>query len=263
MEHNSLIQRLKYFFKKKKAVPHENLTLPKHIAIIMDGNGRWAKNKHLPVAAGHAKGIKAAWNTIINCVDLNIEALTLYVFSLENWQRDSSETATIIRLAFTDMDTLVDKLKKRNVKISFMGDVSKLSSDQQNKLKLYEHITSQNTGLKLNLATSYSGQWDIVQAVNKIIGKIKTKELPEENISLETFQSFLCFADSPAPDLFIRTGGDCRISNFLLWQMAYTELYFTSVLWPDFNFNELNKALNEFGSRERRFGKRLPEQSND
>jgi len=229
--------------------------LPKHIGIILDGNGRWAKQRSLPRLAGHAAGVKPALRIIDECLNLGIEALTLFTFSMENWQRSEQETSHIINIAYKTGKSTIDDLHNKNVKILFIGNMAKLNASLQEKIKTWEKLTEKNTGLKLIIAASYSGRWDITQAVKKIITQIKNKQLSENTITEETIRANLCGYNLPEPDLIIRTGGEIRISNFLLWQIAYAELYFTELFWPDFSVEEFKKALDNFAKRNRRFGR--------
>lgn len=228
---------------------------PRHIAIVMDGNGRWAKLRGLPRVAGHKAGSEAVRNAIEACVKRGIEALTLFAFSSENWQRPASEVSSLMKLFFTALQSNVKKLNKNNIKISFIGDVSQLDNKLQDKINEAQNLTANNSGLHLNIAVNYSGRWDILQAAKKIAQEAKESKIEIEKISYELVQKNLCLSDLPEPDLFIRTSGEQRISNFLLWQLAYTELYFTDVLWPDFDEEQLDLALLEFANRNRRFGK--------
>jgi undecaprenyl diphosphate synthase len=220
--------------------------LPRHIAIIMDGNGRWAKQRNLPRLAGHKAGGQAAREIIKTCSQKNIEVLTLFAFGVENWKRPQDEVDNLMRLLFEILQKHTADLHKYNIQLRIIGDRTKLNKKLQNKLLSAEQETAQNTGLKLNAAINYSGRWDILQAVKKV-----KSDIP---ITQEYFQSLLSLHDLPEPDLFIRTSGEQRLSNFLLWQLAYTELYFTDVFWPDFHEQELAKALQAYAKRERRFG---------
>jgi undecaprenyl diphosphate synthase len=220
--------------------------LPRHIAIIMDGNGRWAKQRNLSRLAGHKAGGQAAREIIKTCSQKNIEVLTLFAFGVENWKRPQDEVDNLMRLLFETLQKHTADLHKYNIQLRIIGDRTKLNKKLQNKLLSAEQETAQNTGLKLNAAINYSGRWDILQAVKKV-----KSDIP---ITQEYFQSLLSLHDLPEPDLFIRTSGEQRLSNFLLWQLAYTELYFTDVFWPDFHEQELAKALQAYAKRERRFG---------
>lgn len=228
--------------------------LPRHIAIIMDGNGRWAKDRHYPRAAGHKAGLKAARRVVELCVKKKIEVLTLFVFSSENWQRPKDEVRFLMNLFVTVLKKDAKKLHEQNVQLRVIGDRSRFEEKLQKQIIEVEQLTANNTGLKLLLAANYGGQWDITQAVKKIALAIEAKQLLPEEITPQLIQNHLSFSDCPDPDLFVRTGGEVRISNFMLWQLAYTELYFTPANWPDFDEAELDKALQGYQYRERRFG---------
>jgi len=228
--------------------------LPRHIAIIMDGNGRWAKNRSLPRFAGHRAGVEAVRGVVKACAAKGVEALTLFAFSSENWRRPQKEVGLLMELLYTALSHEVKKLHKNNVQLSFIGDRSRFDEKMRAQLEKSEQLTAQNTGLKLVVAVNYGGKWDLTQAMKKIAQQVKSGELAVEDIDADTVDQALSLYGLPVPDLFIRTGGEKRISNFLLWQLAYTELYFTDVLWPDFNDVELDRAISSFSSRERRFG---------
>jgi undecaprenyl diphosphate synthase len=227
--------------------PQHNI---KHLAIIMDGNGRWAEKRKLPVAAGHKQGAEAAKEITKLCVELGIEFLTLYTFSSENWSRPEDEVENILKLLKFYLGDEAEKLSEKGVRLKFIGDLSAFSGDIQKRCKELESKSSQDIKLTVSIALNYGGRQEIVSAVNKAIQNNKP-------VSIEEFSKLLYTNGTPEPDLLIRTGGDLRISNFLLWQCAYTELYFTETLWPDFNKAELIKAIEDFNSRERRFGSRL------
>ena len=230
--------------------------LPTHVAIIMDGNGRWAKKRLLPRAMGHSAGAKnvepmckAAW-------DLGIKYLTVYAFSTENWTRSDDEVSTLMKLLKEYMEGCIEKSRKNNMRVRVIGDVSKLSKDLQESIKRLEDYSKDFDGLQFQVALNYGGRDDIVRAVKKIAKKTSTGELNPDAITDEVISSNLDTADIPDPDLLIRTSGELRISNFMLWQMAYTEMYFTDVYWPDFDKKELEKALDYYANRDRRFGGR-------
>jgi len=231
-----------------------NASLPRHIAIIMDGNGRWAKNRHLPRIAGHKAGLESAREIVESCIKKNIKVLTLFCFSTENWQRPPDEVGYLMDLFITILKRDAKKLHEQNVQLRVIGDRTRINDKLLKQIQKVEALTINNTGLKLLLAVDYGGQWDITQAVKKIAERIRHHELLEADINADCIQRYLSFSDLPDPDLFIRTSGEVRISNFLLWQLAYTELYFTDVFWPDFNAKEFDKALTYFANRERRFG---------
>lgn len=224
--------------------------LPQHVAIIMDGNGRWAKQRHLPRVAGHKAGLDAARKVVEHCVNKKIEVLTLFVFSSENWQRPREEVNYLMDLFARMLQRDAKKLHEQNVQLRVIGDRSRFSHTLQKHIHNVESLTAHNKGLKLVLAVNYGGQWDITQAVKKLVNNLQSND----EITAEVIKMHLSFADLPDPDLFIRTSGEMRISNFMLWQLAYSELYFTSVYWPDFDKMELEKAFAFYASRERRFG---------
>ncbi|MFK5950669.1 MAG: isoprenyl transferase [Methylococcales bacterium] len=227
---------------------------PRHIAIIMDGNGRWAKKKMMPRIIGHRAGVKTVRKVVEFCVQEKVEVLSLFAFSSENWRRPKKEVNMLMELFMGTLQSQVDKLDKNNIKLHIIGDKSAFSDVLQAKIASAEKQTSLNTGLNLVIAANYGGRWDITQAFKKIAEKIKLGELQAENIDESVISEHLSTANLPEPDLFIRSGGEERISNFLLWQLAYTEFYFTETLWPDFNQTLLADAINSFKNRQRRFG---------
>jgi undecaprenyl diphosphate synthase len=227
---------------------------PQHVAIVMDGNGRWAKKRFLPRYAGHRAGLEAIRKTIRVCLDKHIPVLTLFAFSSENWQRPAKEVNVLMDLLLSALQTEVNKLDKHHVCLRFIGDIEKFSPKLQQHIKNAQAQTTQNKAMTLNIAANYGGQWDILQAVKKIAWQVEEGQKSAASISATNFRQALSLADLPDPDLFIRTGGEQRISNFLLWQLAYAELYFTDVLWPDFDANAFEQALNAFAHRQRRFG---------
>jgi undecaprenyl diphosphate synthase len=225
---------------------------PRHIAIIMDGNGRWAQKKHLPRPFGHRAGVKTVRKIVDYCARKDIEVLSLFAFSSENWKRPKEEVSMLMDLFFTLMQSEVKKLHKNNVRLRFIGDRNAFSQKLQTKISEGEMLTKDNTGLTLVIAANYGGHWDVKQAIRKMLDESAQQGIyPEDS---DAFVKYLSIFDLPDPDLFIRTGGEKRISNFLLWQLAYTELYFTPELWPDFNQASLDKALTDYSTRERRFG---------
>jgi undecaprenyl diphosphate synthase len=230
------------------------LKRPRHIAIIMDGNGRWAKRRHLPRMLGHQEGVKAVRKVIKLCGEMKIEALTLFAFSSENWQRPEQEVNYLMTLFLNTLKNEIDKLTKNNVQLRIVGNLEGFNQPLREWIDKSQILTAKNTGLQLVIAVNYSGQWDIVQAAQRIMNQVKSGKLKTEILTREIFAEYLSLADLPAVDLLIRTSGEYRISNFLLWQLAYTELYFTDILWPDFDEHELNKALQFYTQRERRFG---------
>lgn len=227
---------------------------PRHVAIVMDGNGRWAQQRHLPRIAGHKAGAESVREVIKVCIEKHIEVLTLFAFSSENWNRPEFEVNYLMQLFISLLHREAKKLHKQQIQLRVIGDRSRLGLKLQQQIRRIESLTENNLGLKLILAVNYGGQWDITQAVKAIAEEIKNGTLSPANITAPFIQNKLCLADLPPPDLFIRTSGEQRISNFMLWQFSYTELYFTPVLWPDFNAQAFEKALESFANRERRFG---------
>lgn len=228
---------------------------PEHVAVVMDGNGRWAKQRHLPRAAGHKSGVNATRRIVENCARLEIKALTIFAFSSENWNRPKAEVSSLMSLFVTTLAGEVKKLHKKNVQVRFIGDRTRFSEKLQQRIAESEALTKNNKGLQLNIAANYGGRWDMLNATQKIAKKISDGELQVTDISEETLNEAMCLSQSPVPDLFIRTGGEQRISNFLLWQIAYSELFFSDALWPDFGDEEFAEALQWFEGRQRRFGK--------
>ena len=228
--------------------------LPHHIAIIMDGNGRWAEKRGSPRFKGHKAGVETVRSVVQLCGELDIEALTLFAFSSENWRRPKKEVGLLFELFLTALNREVNKLHKNNVRVKVIGELSAFPEKLQKRIKESMDLTQDNTGLCLNIAANYGGRWDIVESTKKIAAAVACNELSVDDITEETIELYSCMSDLPEPDLFIRTGGEQRISNFLIWQLAYTELYFTATLWPDFNREELAKALQSFVIRQRRFG---------
>lgn len=228
---------------------------PRHIAIIMDGNGRWAKRRHLPRHAGHKAGVKTVRTCVEQCVNHGIEVLTLFAFSSENWKRPQKEVGLLMGLFVAALKVEVKRLKRNNVQLRIIGDRSAFSDKLQKLIVSAEEATAGNTGLVLQIAASYGGRWDITEATRKLAERVKQGDLLPEEVTEELISSELSFADLPDPDLFIRTGGEQRLSNFLLWQSAYAELYFTDLLWPEFGTDAFQQALGSFSGRLRRFGK--------
>jgi undecaprenyl diphosphate synthase len=238
--------------------------LPRHVAIIMDGNGRWAKANGVPRAAGHRAGLKPTRMAIQECARRGIEALTLFAFSSENWNRPPDEVSSLMTLFVDSLDREIDELHANRVRVRFIGDRKLLSVRLQARIAAAEQRTGANDGLKLQIAMSYGGRWDIVQAAQELARQCSSGSLRVAEIDETRFAAVLQLADVPETDLMIRTGGEQRISNFLLWHAAYAELYFSPVLWPEFNVAELETALTFFASRERRFGltqEQLPERA--
>ncbi|MES9817139.1 MAG: isoprenyl transferase [Candidatus Thiodiazotropha sp.] len=238
----------------KESVPVEK-RLPRHIAIIMDGNGRWAKKRGLPRYAGHPAGVEAVRGVVEACVELQIPVLTLFAFSSENWQRPQKEVNLIMDLFLRSLKKEVRRLDRNHVKLKVIGDRSDFATNLQAQIDEAEQQTASNQGLLLQVAANYGGRWDITQAAKRLAEQVQRGEIAPDQIDEERFSRHLCITNLPEPDLFIRTGGEQRISNFLLWQCAYTELYFTDLLWPDFNRKALDEALHDFSRRQRRFGR--------
>lgn len=222
--------------------------LPRHIAIIMDGNRRWAKGHNLPVVAGHRAGAETLRKIIESCMKFEIPYLTVYAFSTENWKRSEQEVVDLMNLMREYLDKLERDNKDRNAKIRIIGDVTRLDNDLREKIDKLENSTAKNTGLTIQVALNYGGRDEIISAIKKL----SLSDIQE--LSVENFSKFLYTSEAPDPDLIIRTAGEQRLSNFLLWQAAYSEFYYTEVLWPDFSCTELEKALNSFSLRERKFG---------
>lgn len=240
-----------FFSSATQAVP-EVEQIPKHIAVIMDGNGRWARKRFLPRVAGHKRGVETVREVVKYCLNLKVEHLTLFAFSSENWRRPTEEVSFLMGLFMQALKREVDKLHKNNIKLIMIGDRSRFDAPLIAQIESAEALTANNTALILTIAANYGGRWDVLQAVNKM--QIDIPQLAgfyrEDHLT-----PYLAMHYAPEPDLFIRTGGEKRISNFLLWQLAYTELYFTDTLWPDFNEEAFNLAISSYQNRERRFGR--------
>ena len=233
----------------------ENISpLPRHIAVIMDGNGRWANKRHLPRIAGHKAGVEAVRNIVQECAKINIEALTLFAFSSENWRRPKKEVSLLIDLLMTSLQREVMKLHENNVRLRIIGDRSVFSQKLQKQIETAEFLTCDNDALILSVAVNYGGRWDLAQAARKLAEKAVSGQIKPAQIDESLLESCLELHGLPEPDLFIRTGGEERISNFLLWHLAYTEMYFTGILWPDFGVDAFRDALISFTKRQRRFG---------
>lgn len=233
----------------------EKNKLPRHIAIIMDGNGRWAREKGEDRLFGHFHGVESVRNIVEGSAELGIEFLTLYAFSTENWDRPEYEVVGLMELLVNTIRNEVESLDKNNIRLHVIGDMSMLPEYAKNELDEALEITKENTGLNLIMALSYSGRWELLNAVKSIAHEVKTGSLNVEEIDQDTLQRYLCTSQFPDPELMIRTSGEYRISNFLLYQLAYAELYFTNVRWPDFRKENLYEAILDYQSRERRFGK--------
>ncbi|MEZ5661596.1 MAG: polyprenyl diphosphate synthase [Burkholderiaceae bacterium] len=230
-------------------------SVPRHVAIVMDGNGRWAQRRHLPRVAGHAKGVDAVRSTVEAAVQQGIEYLTLFAFSSENWRRPAEEVSVLMRLFMSALEKEIVQLRANDIRLRVIGDLARFDPKLQRLIEQAQARTAQNSGLVLTVAANYGGRWDILNAMATLM-----RERPElcqggGEISEADLAPYLALAYAPEPDLFIRTGGEQRISNFLLWQLAYTELYFTELFWPDFGAAALAEAVSAFQRRERRFGR--------
>jgi len=232
-----------------------NSSLPRHIAIIMDGNGRWAKKRLLPRHAGHRAGVETVRRVLSLCAEKGIEVLTLFTFSSENWRRPKEEVSLLMSLFIMALKREVKKLQKNNVRLRLVGAPDAFPEKLQTLLADAEELTKNNTGITLVIAANYGGRWDIVESAKHLAKQVQDGTLQVEDINESLFKQNLSLGDLPEPDLFIRTGGEKRISNFLMWQLAYSELYFTDTLWPDFDKAAFQEALESFTSRERRFGR--------
>jgi len=229
----------------------EHRDVPRHVAIIMDGNGRWARKRLLPRIAGHRRGVEAVRAAVENCAERGVEYLTLFAFSSENWRRPAEEVALLMQLFQAALTSEVERMHKNGIRLRVVGDVRRFDAKIRKLIEQGERLTAQNQRLTLTIAANYGGRWDILQATNRLL-----KENNDVNeVDEESLAPYLAMGYAPEPDLFIRTGGEQRISNFLLWQLAYTELYFTETLWPDFDAAALDQAIASYASRERRFGR--------
>jgi len=233
-----------------KAIPVVD-AIPRHIAIIMDGNGRWATKRFMPRVAGHSKGVDAVRTIVESCMEQGVRYLTLFAFSSENWRRPEEEVSILMRLFMTALEREVNRMHANNICLKVVGDLSRFTPALQEKIREAESKTVQNTSLTVTICANYGGRWDIVEAMNKLrADKPALMQITEDDLT-----PYLSMAHAPEPDLFIRTGGEQSISNFLLWQLAYTELYFTDAFWPDFGRAELAAAILSYQQRERRFGR--------
>jgi undecaprenyl diphosphate synthase len=245
------------------AVPHPSSTrevpaagsVPRHLAIIMDGNGRWAKRRFLPRVAGHRKGVETVRAVIRAAMERGIEYLTLFAFSSENWRRPAEEVSVLMELFLRALEQEVAKLHQNGIRFRVVGDVARFDAAIRERIAAGEQLTAGNTRLTLTVAANYGGRWDIAQAARRYYDSHRDALAPDAPLDPEALAPYLAMAYAPEPDLFIRTGGEQRISNFLLWQLAYTELYFTDLLWPDFDAAALDAAIASFRGRERRFGR--------
>jgi undecaprenyl diphosphate synthase len=235
-------------------VPAGDSGVPRHVAVIMDGNGRWAAQRSMPRHVGHRAGIKAVRATVEGCARRGVGILTLFAFSSENWSRPVDEVARLMAMFIEAIDREVDELRGNGIRLRFIGDVTRLKPELVARMRAAETQTAAAQRMTLNVAIAYGGRWDIVHAARTLARRCAAGELAPEAIDEARIRSALQLGDAPDPDLFIRTGGEHRVSNFLLWNLAYTELYFCDVLWPDFDEGELDRAFRRYGSRQRRFG---------
>jgi undecaprenyl diphosphate synthase len=229
-------------------------SLPRHVAVVMDGNGRWARQRHLPRVAGHVKGVERVRELVKTCGDNGIEFLTVFAFSSENWHRPEGEVNALIQLLINALDEEVSKLHENDIRFRVIGDFSRFGRTAAAKMRQAQALTRNNKRLVLTIAANYGGRWDIAQACAELAKRVQCGKIEVGSITPQMIARFLSMHDTPDPDLFIRTGGEQRISNFLLWQLAYAELYFTPVLWPDFDCTEFKRALDSYVRRQRRFG---------
>lgn len=236
------------------AADNTALAIPGHVAIIMDGNGRWAKLRNEPRHRGHRQGVKSVKNIVRACLRNNVRYLTLFAFSSENWKRPRREVGLLMGLLLTALGSEIKELDENGVQLRFIGDRNHIPANVQYAMEDAETQTASNDTLTLVIAVSYGGRWDITQAAQRLVEQVQSKEIDVENITEKSLDENISTVDIPAPDLFIRTGGEHRISNFLLWQLAYTELYFTDTLWPDFNEMAFGMALKDYAKRQRRYG---------
>ena len=236
-------------------MPSQTVTAPRHVAIIMDGNNRWAKKRFLPGIAGHKAGVKAVREVIETCAEAGVEVLTLFAFSSENWKRPADEVSALMELFMAALRREVNKLDSNGIRLKILGDLGRFHPDLQAAIARAEQQTAANTRFTLQIAANYGGRWDIVQAAQQLAQQVRDGQLQPEQISESLINEHLVTQNGPEPDLLIRTGGEQRVSNFLLWQMAYTEFYFTDLYWPDFKRQAMQDALDSFTARERRFGR--------
>jgi len=234
------------------AIP-EVSAIPRHVAIIMDGNGRWASKRHMPRVAGHSEGLNAVRKIVAECRRLGVEYLTVFAFSSENWRRPPEEVGFLMKLFLKSLKGEVARLAENDIRLKLIGDLERFDGDIQKMVAFSEEKTAQCQALTFTIAANYGGRWDILQAMRQCL--TTHPHLKPEQVTEDLIQPFLSMSYAPEPDLFIRTGGEQRVSNFLLWQLAYTELYFTDILWPDFDEAELQKSFDWFSQRERRFGR--------
>lgn len=232
----------------------EKTRIPVHIAIIMDGNGRWAERQGKPRNAGHRAGVESVRKVMETCGESGVKVLTLFAFSSENWKRPQSEVNLLMELFLIALKQEIKRINRRNVRLRVIGDVSAFPHKLQQRIMDAEALTADNDGMLLQIAANYGGRWDIVQAARKLAGEVQAGRMKLADIDEDSMGQVMSFPDVAEPDLLIRTGGERRISNFMLWQSAYTEFYFTDVLWPDFHEQEILAAMKDFAGRERRYG---------
>jgi undecaprenyl diphosphate synthase len=245
------------FTSSTQTIP-EVFAVPRHIAIIMDGNGRWAKQRFLPRVAGHKRGVESVRETVKACGEMGVEYLTLFAFSSENWRRPQEEVSVLMQLFLRALEQEVEKLHNNGICFRVIGDLAPFDARIVELIRRGEQLTSRNNKLTLTVAANYGGRWDVMQAINKAVAERAAGAAPQAGdtpIAEAELARHLSMSYAPEPDLFIRTGGEQRISNFLLWQLAYTELYFTDTLWPDFDRARLDEAIVSYRARERRFGR--------
>lgn len=231
-----------------------DLKIPNHVAIIMDGNGRWAKKRLMPRNMGHVQGARTVEQIIEDAYNLGIKYLTVYAFSTENWKRPQDEVNALMRLLKDYLKNCIKRANKNNMRVRVIGDKTGLEQSIQDKIQELEEVSAKNTGINFTIAINYGSRDEMVRAMRRMMEDCKNGDLLPSEVSEEVFQSYLDTSDLPDPDLLIRTSGELRLSNYLLWQLAYTEFYFTDVLWPDFNKAELEKAIEYYNGRDRRFG---------
>jgi len=250
-----LRQRLDPVFKSSTRDILEHLPVPRHVAIIMDGNGRWAKQRHLPRVAGHRRGVEAVRNAVRACAERGVEYLTLFAFSSENWRRPAEEVTFLMDLFMRALEQEVASLHKNEIRFKVVGDLSRFDARIRDLVLTAQELTARNKRLTLTVAANYGGRWDVAQAAKRYFSDHPEALDSDALLMPEAFEPYLAMSYAPEPDLFIRTGGEQRVSNFLLWQLAYSELFFTDRLWPDFDATALDEAIAWYRERERRFGR--------
>lgn len=245
------------------SIPLVSGAAPRHVAVIMDGNNRWAKKRKQSGISGHKAGVESVRDVVKTCAEQGVEVLTLFAFSSENWRRPVDEVSALMRLFLLALQREVKKLHRNNIRLRIVGDRSKFSVQLREHMQKAEALTADNTAMTLVIAANYGGQWDITQASRRIAESVAKGELVPEDITEDLMEKHLCLGELPMPDLMIRTAGEQRISNFMLWQCAYAEFYFSEKYWPDFRQNEMLEALRVFGTRKRRFGQTDDQIDND